>query len=109
MYNLIGYGDAYSKTSGSLWQHYRDKPPPENNSNTIYFPVNSNNRAFLKFKQQITGQTGNGGTKDVEIMVSLNYLSNFWRTLEMPLISCEINLQLKWSKGWILVAVNAAN
>ena len=44
------------------------------------------------------GQTGNDGTKNVEIMVSLKYLSNFWRTLEMPLINCEISLELKWSK-----------
>ena len=45
---------------------------------------------MLKFQQQITGQTGNGDTKDVEIMVPLKYLSNLWRTLEMPLINCEI-------------------
>ena len=42
-------------------------------------------------------------------MVPLKYLSNSWRTLEMPLINCEICLQLKWSKNWILVAVTAAN
>ena len=40
----------------------------------------------------MTGQTGNDGTKDVQIMVPLEYLSNFWKTLEMPLISCEINI-----------------
>ena len=62
-----------------------------------------------KFKQQIRGQTGNGGTKDVETMVPLKYLSNFWRTLEMPLINCEISLQLKWSKSCILEAGTAAN
>ena len=42
-------------------------------------------------------------------MVSLKYLSNFWRTLEIPLINCEISLQLKWSKDCILVAGTAAN
>ena len=42
-------------------------------------------------------------------MVPLKYLSNFWRTLEMPLINCEISLQLKWSKNFILVAGTAAN
>ena len=30
-------------------------------------------------------------------MVSLKYLSNFWRTLQMSLINCEINLILTWS------------
>ena len=38
-----------------------------------------------------------GNTKDVEIIVPLKYLSSFWRTLEMPLIICEINLILTWS------------
>ena len=42
-------------------------------------------------------------------MVPLKYLNNFWRTLEMPLINCEISLQLKWSKNFILVAGTAAN
>ena len=63
----------------------------------------------FKFKHKIAGQAGNGGTKDVEIMVSLKYLSNFWRILEMPLFNCEICLQLKWSIHWILVTVTAAN
>ena len=48
--------------------------------------------ASFKFKQKITGETGNGGTKNVDIMVPLKYLSNFWRTLEISLISCEISL-----------------
>ena len=40
----------------------------------------------------MTGQTGDDGTKNVEIMVPLKYLSNFWRTLQMSLTNCEINL-----------------
>ena len=46
----------------------------------------------------MTGQTENGGIKNVERMVPLKYLSNFWRTLEMPLINCEVNLILIWSE-----------
>ena len=61
------------------------------------------------FKAKITGQTGNDGTKDVEIMASLKYLSNFWRTLEMPLINCEVNLILTWSSTCVLVATNIPN
>ena len=49
---------------------------------------------MFKIKEKITGQTSNYVTKNVEIMVPLKYLSNFWRTLEMPLIYCEINLDL---------------
>ena len=76
MYNLIEYSDAYSKTSGSLWQYYRDEPALDNNGNITDVPPNNNNSASLKFKQQISGQTGNGGTKNVKIMVLLKYLSN---------------------------------
>ena len=106
MYNLVEYSNAYSKTSGSLWQYYREVPALDNNHNIIDFPANNNNSIFSKFKQQITGQTRNGDTKDVEIMVPLKYLSNFWRTIEIPLINCEISLQ---SKDCFLVAGTAAN
>ena len=109
MYNLIGYSDAYSKASGNLWQYNRDELALGNNINTIDFPANNNNSGSFKYKQQITGETGNGGTKHVEIMVSLKYLSNFWRTLEMPLINCKISFHLKWSKNSILVAGTANN
>ena len=109
IYNLIEFNDAYSKTSQSLWQHYRDETASNNNGDIIYFPENNNNSNFFKFKQQITGQTGNRGTKNVEIMVPLKYLSNFCRTLEISLINCEINLQLKWSKKCIIVAGTANN
>ena len=109
MYNLIEYSDAYSKTLGSLWQYYRDEPVLDNNGNIIYFPDDNNNSASFKFKQKITGQTGNDGRKDVEIMVPLKYLSNFWRTLKMPLINCEISLQLKWSRKCIILAETANN
>ena len=61
MYNLIKYSDAYSKTSGSFWQYYRDEVVLDNNNNIIDFPADNNNCASFKFKQQITGQTGNGG------------------------------------------------
>ena len=95
MYNLIEYSDAYLKTSRSLWQNYRDEPTLDNNVNNIDFPDDSNNSALFKFKQKITGQTGNGSTKDVEIMVPLKHLSNFWRALEMSFNNCQISLQLK--------------
>ena len=57
----------------------------------------------------MTGQTENGGTRDVEIIDALKYLSNFRRTLEMPLINCEISLQLRWSKDCILVGGTEPN
>ena len=56
----------------------------------------------------MTGQTENGGTKNVEIMVPIKYLSNFWRTLEMPLINCEVNLILTWSENCVIVSTDVA-
>ena len=85
MYNLMEYSDVYLNTSGSLWQYYRAEPALDNNNN-IDCPANNNNSISFKCKQQITGQKGNSGTKNVEIMGPLKYLSNFWRTLEIPLI-----------------------
>ena len=76
--------DNYSKTSGSLWQYYRDEP----NDNL------ADSESF-KFKIKGIGKTPAAGIeKYVEIIVPLKYLSNFWRTLEMPLIKCEVNLIL---------------
>ena len=109
IYNFKEYSDAYSKTLGSLWQYFRDEPALESNGEIIDFTANNNNSASFKFKQQITGQMGNNGTEDVEIMAPLKYLSNFWRTLEVPLINCEIKRQLKWSKNCILVAGTVGN
>ena len=92
MYNLIEYSNNYSKTSGSLWQYYKDDP---NDSLT-------GSKSF-KSKVKIIGNTPNSGnTKYVGIMVPLKYLSNFWRTLEMPLINCEVELILTWSKNCVI-------
>ena len=71
MYNLIEQSDACSNTSGRLQQYYSDVPALDNNGNIIDFPGNNNNSNSFKFNQQITKQTGNGGTTDVEIMVPL--------------------------------------
>ena len=87
MYNLIEYSDNYSKTSGSLWQYYRDEPSD-----------NLADSESFKSKIKITGKTpAAGNEKDVEIMVPLKYLSNSWRTLEIQLINSEVNLDLTWS------------
>ena len=88
VYNLIEYSDNYSKTSGSLWKYYKDDPND-----------NLTDSESFKSKVKITENAPhNGNTKDVEIIVPLKYLSNFWRTLEMPLI----NLKLTWSKDCVI-------
>ena len=91
MYNLIEYSDNYAKTTGSLWQHFRNEPDD-----------NIEDSESFKSKIKITGKTPNNNEKDVEIMVPLKYLSNFWRTLEMFLINCEVNLILTWSSTCVI-------
>ena len=108
MYNLIEYSYNYAKTSGSLWQYCLDIPALDNNNAIIDFTENNLTDSF-NFKVKITAQTGNDGTNNVEIMVPLKYLRNFWRTLEMPLINCEVNLILTWSSTCVIVSTNNAN
>ena len=108
VYNLIEYSDNYAKTTGSLWQYCKDIPARNVNNEIIVFDINNLIDSF-KFKAKITGQTGNDGTKGVEIMVPLKYLSNFWGTLEMPLINCEVNLILTWSSTCVLISTGVQN
>ena len=79
MYNLIEFSDNYPKKSGGLWKYYRDEPALTDTSALHNFPCNS---VSFKFKQNTTGKTRNNGTKDVKIMVSLKYLSNFGELLK---------------------------
>ena len=82
MYNLIEYSDNYSKTSASLWQYYIDDPND-----------NITQSESFKSKIKIAGKTlARGNMKIAEIIVPLKCLSNFWKTPEMPLINCEVNL-----------------
>ena len=101
--SLCDYSDAYilvkgkititgAAASGSLWKYYRDKPND-----------NLTDSESFKFKMKMTGKTpAVGNEKDVEIVVPLKYLSNFWRTLGMPLINFEVNLNLTWSSNCVI-------
>ena len=108
MYNVFEYSGDYAKTTGSLWQYCKDIPAQDNNNLIAEFTAGNTTNSF-NFKAKITGQTGNNETKDVEIIVPLKYLSNVWRTLEMPLINCEVNLILAWSSTCVLIATNIPN
>ena len=105
MYNLIEYRNNYSKTSGSLWQYCKEIPAVNNAGDIVDFNGANATDSFI-FKTKITGQTNNDGIINVEIMVPLKYLSNFWRTLEMPLINCEVELILNWSKDCVIIYTN---
>ena len=92
MNNLIKYSDNYSKTSGSLWQYHRDD-------------VNDNIKESesFKFKIKLTRKTPVAGNReDFKVVVPLKYLNDFWRSLEMPLINCEINFSLTWSEDCVI-------
>ena len=109
MYNLIEYSDNYSKTSGILWQYCKDQPAVNNNGAIADFTLANSVTDSFKIKEEITGQTGDDGTKNVEIMIPLKFLNHFWRTLKMPLINCEINLDLNWYEKCVIVATDVAN
>ena len=79
MYNLIEYSDNYSKTSGSLWQYCKEIPAVNNAGNIVAFN-GANATDSFNFKTKITGQIDDDGIINIEIMVPLKYLSNFWRT-----------------------------
>ena len=108
MYNLIEYSNNYSKTSGNLRQYCKDIPAVNINGDIVEFK-GANATDSFNFKTKITGQTGENGANEIEIMVPLKYLSNFWRTLELPLIDCEINLIFTWSAHCVMVYKNVAN
>ena len=100
-YNLIEYSDNYSDTSGSLRQFKRDEVLVNNVDLTI-----DNSQSF-KYKAALVGKTANhndgkSSVKDAKIVVPLKYLSNFWRSLEMPLINCKVYLELNWIENCIL-------
>ena len=98
MCNLIEYSDNYAKTTGSSWQYFRDESVDDDD--TEY------SKSF-KSRVKITGKTPNDDNeKNVEIMAPLKYLSNFWRTLETPLINCEVNLILTWSSTCVITESN---
>ena len=95
--------------SERIWKNYKDIPAV-NNSGTIVDFNGANATDSFNFKTKITGQTDNNGRIDnVEIMVPLKCLSNFWRTLEMPSVNCEINLILTWSADCVIIYTNFAN
>ena len=106
MYNVILNVIKYSKSSGTLWQYYREERTITDVGAIADFSAADNSASF-KFKQKITGATDNDDTKNVEIIVSLKYLSNFWRTLEMSFINFEVNLILTGSANCVIFNASA--
>ena len=108
MYILIEYSDNYSKTSGSLRQYCKQIPAINDNGAFVDFN-GANATDSFNFKTKITGQTNDDRIINVEMMVPLKYLSNFWRTLEIHLINCEVELILNWSANCVIIYTNVNN
>ena len=116
MYNLLEYSKNYRKTIGSLYNYYRDQlsdDTDDNNFDNIKV-VNSNT---FKYKNKITGNTYNvdarvddydvnkNGKQEIELAIPLKYLGSFWRALNIPLISCEVSLELKWNTNCVITSL----
>ena len=127
MYNLLEYSKNYRKTIGSLYNYYRDElsNDADNNNFGNIKVVHSNT---FKYKNKIIGNTydvdaripnpardgqidnpiyiaNNKGTQEIELAIPLKYLGNFWRALNIPLISCEVSLELKWDKNCAITSL----
>ena len=99
MYNLIEYSDNYSDTSGSSQSFKRDVI--DNNAEVS----NNDNAPSFKYKANLIGNTETDRTKKrVKIAVPLKYLNNFWRSLEVPLINCKVELSLRWIENCVLTS-----
>ena len=111
MYNLLEYSDNFSMTSGSLWNYYRDEENDSANKTDDNDNIINNNKTtsskYFKQKTKIAGSSsGNNGRLNAEVVVPLKYFNNFWRSLDLPLINCEIEPGLKWSKYCVLSEVS---
>ena len=98
-FDWIQYSDNYSDTSGSLWRFKRDEI--EGNVD-LSIDANHipNNSSSYKYKSSFITNRNN-----VKIAVSLKYLSNFWRSLEIPLINCKVEFPLTWNENCILTSL----
>ena len=103
MYNLLKYSDNYRNSTGSLYQFKRDEPPDDNADV-------ANDTTRLVYKSKLIKGTDNNNVNNVKLVVPLKYVSNFFRSLEMPLVNCKIDLELIWHKDCMISnAIAAAN
>ena len=110
MYNLIEYSDTYNDSSGSLYQFKSAQYPMNNDRNLSHIPLNIS--SSFKYKASLlrkaTHANGNDRSlKNTKIVVPLKYLSNFFRSLEMPLINCKIHLELNWNNNCVMYGADA--
>ena len=98
MYNLIEYSDNYQDSSVTLYQYKRDEPPEADPIPNLAV----DNSSSFKYKVELLGDpvvANNIARRNVKVVVPLKYLSNFFKSLEMPSINCKIKLNLTWKKN----------
>ena len=113
MYNLLEYSKNYRKTIRLLYNYYRDELSDDADDNN-FDNIKVVNSDTFKYKNKITGNTYNvdagvddydvnkNGKQEIGLAIPLKYLGNFWRALNIPLISCEVSLELKWNKNCVI-------
>ena len=101
MYNLLKYSKNYRKTTGNLWDYYRDEP-----SNSL-----SSNSETFKYKTNIAGKTSEDydSLANAKVVIPRKHLSNFWKSFNILLINCEVALILTWSKNCVLADMTTRN
>ena len=110
MYNLLEYSKNYRKTSGSLFNYYKDEPNSEiagginfSLQDSASFDYKADTMPEVPDYNVDAANSNHEVELDVEISIPLKYLGNFWRCLDIPLINCEIELFLTWYKDCVLV------
>ena len=120
MYNLLEYSQNYTMTWESLWNYYRDEIDDDDNNNP-------SDCKSSKYKIKIRGKTearssrsnqpgpdqnGNQPSRpdqpsisplNTEVTIPIKYLSNFWRSLDLFFINCEVEFDLEWSRNCVLI------
>ena len=128
MYNLLEYSKNYRKTIGSFYNYYRDELSNDDDDDDNFGNIKVVNSNTFKYKNKIIGKAYNvdstipnpaggtrianpnydankEGTQTIELTIPLKYLGNFWRALNIPLISCEVSLELKWNKNCVITSL----
>ena len=104
MYNLLEYSKNYIKTAGSLWNYYRDKPSSSIDDDNIIHSILNSESFDYRANFMEDGVTHNNLLKnDVKVVVPVKHLSNFWRSLNIPIINSEVELILTWIKNCVLI------
>ena len=109
--NFLEYSNNYFIKLGILWNYYRDEINGDAKENDAVNEIINNNKTvaskYVQYKTKLIGTTtNNNDILDAEILILFKYLTNFWRSLDFRLNSCEAELDLSWSKDCIIPEIS---